>query len=42
MAAGSTERTSGYLGDQIKHRVNQKSLVSRPAFGFILSGATPT
>jgi hypothetical protein len=32
MAAGGTERTSGYFG-------NQKSLVSRSAFGFIISGA---
>jgi hypothetical protein len=37
MAAGSTERTSGFFGDQT--RVNQKSLVSRSAFGLIISGA---
>jgi hypothetical protein len=40
MAAESTERTSGYFGDQTPTpRVNQKSLVSRPAIGFIISGA---
>jgi hypothetical protein len=35
MAAGNTERTTL----EIKLRVNQKSLVSRSAFGFIISGA---
>jgi hypothetical protein len=37
MAAGSTERTSGYFGDQTPSE--SKSLVSRSAFGFIISGA---
>jgi hypothetical protein len=37
MAAGSTERTSGYFGDQTPSA--QKSPVSRPAIGFIISGA---
>jgi hypothetical protein len=37
MAAGSTERTSGYFGDQTPSE--SKSLVSRPAIGFIISGA---
>jgi hypothetical protein len=36
MAAGSTERTSGYFGAQTPSEVNQKSLVSRPAIGFII------
>jgi hypothetical protein len=44
MAAGGTERTSGYFGDQTPSE--SKSLVSRSAFGFIISGAptyaTPT
>jgi capsid portal protein len=35
MAAGNTERTTL----EIKPRVNQKSLVSRSAFGFIISDA---
>jgi hypothetical protein len=39
MAAGSTERTSGYFGDQTPSE--SKSLVSRPAIGFIISGAPP-
>jgi hypothetical protein len=34
MAAGSTERISRYVGDQ--RRVDQKSRVTRPAFGFII------
>jgi hypothetical protein len=38
MAAGSTERTSGYFGDQTPSE-SKKSLVSRPAIGFIISGA---
>jgi hypothetical protein len=33
MAVGGTESTSGYL------RVNKKSVVSRSAFGFIISNA---
>jgi hypothetical protein len=37
MAAGGTERTSGYFGDQTPRE--SKSLVSRPAFGFIIFGA---
>jgi hypothetical protein len=36
MAAGSTERTSGYFGDQTP---SAKSPLSRPAIGFIISGA---
>jgi hypothetical protein len=40
MAAGSTEHTSGYFGDQTpSESKKEKSLVSRPAFGFIISGA---
>jgi hypothetical protein len=39
MAAGSTERTSGYFEDQTPSQ--SKSLVSRPAIGFIISGAPP-
>jgi hypothetical protein len=37
MAAGNTERTSGYFGDQTPSE--SKSLFFRPAFGFIISGA---
>jgi hypothetical protein len=37
MAAGSTQRTSGYFGDQTPSE--SKSLVSRSAYGFIISGA---
>jgi hypothetical protein len=37
MAAGSTERTSGYFGDQTPSE--SKSLLFRPAIGFIISGA---
>jgi hypothetical protein len=37
MAAGSTECTSGYFGDQTPSE--SKNLVSRSAFGFIISGA---
>jgi hypothetical protein len=37
MAAGGTERNSGYVGDQTPSE--SKSLVSRPAFDFIISGA---
>jgi hypothetical protein len=39
MAAGSIERTSGYFGDQTPSE--SKSPVSRPAIGFIISGAPP-
>jgi hypothetical protein len=37
ITAGSTERTSGYFGDQILSE--SKSPVSRPAFGFIIFSA---
>jgi hypothetical protein len=37
MVAGGTERTSDYFGDQTPSE--SKSLVSRPAIGFIISGA---
>jgi hypothetical protein len=37
ITAGSTERTSGYFGDQTPSE--SKSLVSRSAFGFISFGA---
>jgi hypothetical protein len=37
ITAGSTERTSGYFGDQTPSE--SKSLFSRPAFGFIIFGA---
>jgi hypothetical protein len=37
MGAGGTERTSGYFGDRTPSE--SKGLVSRSAFGFIISGA---
>jgi hypothetical protein len=37
MAAGSTERTSGYFGDQTPSEF--KKPLSRSAIGFIISGA---
>jgi hypothetical protein len=40
MAAGSTERTPGYFGDQTPSESKRpKSPFSRPAIGFIISGA---
>jgi hypothetical protein len=40
MAAGSTERTSGYFGDQTPSESKKLCFsVSRPAIGFIISGA---
>jgi hypothetical protein len=39
MAAGSTERTSGYFGDQTPSE--SKSPVSRPAIGFYHFWRTP-
>jgi hypothetical protein len=38
MAAGSTERTSGYFGDQTPSEL-KKPPFSRSAIGFIISGA---
>jgi hypothetical protein len=40
MAAGSTECTSGYFGDQTPSE-SKKPLLPRPAIGFIISGAPP-